>query len=235
MPDLSTRPFLVSGEGGRDLGQIPGVLADTGRSLVFVERWRRTDVVFAPELFAGLIILGDGNHWATSKRYERDRDWLGKALNARRPVLGICFGAQLLAAYLAGITSGRSLAKHPINDHVGKIAKVAVRGEGLADPVIEPLRWSPQAVMSHEDFFQEPAGAVGLAWSVDVASEHCEAFRVGPPEDVVYGLQFHPEPTLEMLQNDKWFDPVPNADRLQSVVITGRQVLEEWVKLATSR
>ena len=217
------------------MGQIPDVLADTGRSLVFVERWHRTDVFFAPEMFAGLIILGDGNYWATSNKYGRDREWLATALNARRPVLGICFGAQLLAACLAGIASGRSLAKHPNNDNVGKIAEIAVRGEGLADPVIEPLRRSPWVIMSHEDYFQEPVEAIGLAWSADAPVEHCEAFRVGPPEDAVYGLQFHPEPTLEMLQNDKWFDSVPDAGRLQPVAATGHQVLGAWVRLALAR
>jgi GMP synthase (glutamine-hydrolysing) len=227
-------PFLVSGVSRADIGQLEGVLAAAGRPFEFVERWGLTDVEFALERHAGLIILGDSRHWATSRKYQRERGWLVAALAHRRPVLGICFGAQLMAAHLAGITSGRSLAKPPNNDHVGKIAPVEVRGAGRNDPVVAPLRRAPLATMSHEDCFQVPPGTTGLAWSTDTTLEHCEAFRLGPPEDAVYGLQFHPEPTPEMLARG-WFKEVPDADTLSTVAATGNSILTEWVRLAVAR
>lgn len=232
MQTADTPPFLVSGVSRRDVGQIEDALAGAGRTFVFVERWGPTRLEFSPEAHAGLIILGDSCYWATSRRYQRDRSWLEAALASRRPVLGVCFGAQLLAAHLAGVTSGRSLVRAPNKDHVGKLAPVELRGEGQSDPVTAPLRDSPLAVMSHEDYFQEPPGATVLAWSIDAAHGHCEAFRVGPPAAAVYGVQFHPEPSEEMLRADGWFDQVPDAETLRRVTATGRGILEAWVRLA---
>lgn len=241
MPDRTALPFLVSGECRSDMGQLKDVLAAAGHPFDFVKRWPPPSIVFCKERFAGLIILGDSNHWATSKRYAHDRALLLAALNARRPVLGICFGAQLLAAHLAGITNGRSLARDPSQEHVGVLSSVAFRGEGMTDPVMEPLRQTPLAVMSHEDSFQAPAtgDGHGLAWSVNTASEHCEAFRVGPPGVAVYGLQFHPEPTLTMLQDTRqgrrWFATIPDLAVLRRVQETGWLILEIWVRLAVER
>jgi GMP synthase (glutamine-hydrolysing) len=199
-----------------------------------VERWGLAHAEFVPQRHAGLIILGDSKHWATSRKYQRERAWLALALARQRPVLGICFGAQLMAAHLAGITNGRALANPPNNDHVGKVAPVEVRGAGLKDPVVASLRRSPLTTMFHEDCFQLPPGTTGLAWSTDTALEHCEAFRIGPPEDAVYGVQFHPEPTPEMLSRG-WFKEVPDAFTLRTLTATGNSILAEWVRLAVGR
>src|SRR5262249_16969643 len=128
-----------------------------------------------------------------------------------------------------------SLAQSPNNDHVGKVVRVDVRDEGQTDPVTEPLLRSPLATMSHEDCFQTPPGATGLAWSTDTAQEHCEAFRVGPPTDVVYALRSHPEPTAQMLLQDGWFKEVPDAETLCAVTTTGQEILAAWVRLADGR
>ena len=227
-------PFLVSGEAETDMGLLRSVLSDYH----FVERWTATDVEFAPDNFAGLIILGDSsNYRATYRQFDQEREWLETALKTERPVLGICFGAQLLAAHQnRGQRAGGLKGLTP--KHLG-VCAVDVRGEGASDPVMEPLRRFRFVTMSHEDSFQNPHDAVALAWSAGAEAEHCEAFRVGPPEHAVYGLQFHPEPTLEMLQETRkgmrWFDEIPNTEQLARVVDTGRKVLEAWVRLAVTR
>lgn len=235
MPAPPGLPFLVSGESRRDVGQFADVLAEAGSHILFVERWNPTDVTFSPDDHAGLVILGDSRHWATSRKYQRDRDWLAAALAAGRPVLGICFGAQLLAAHLAGITNGRSLSINPNRDHVGKLIGVEVRGMGLEDPVISHLAKGAPVPQWHEDSFQLPPGAIGLAWSKELVSAHCEAFRVGDPEDAVYGAQFHPEPTAEMLRFDGWFTRPENTDDINSAVAAGRRLLVAWATLAVAR
>lgn len=238
MAESSKLSFLVSGECRGDMGQLEDVLNSAVQPFEFVKRWPPPGVEFDRERHCGLIILGDGNYWATSKKYAHDRALLAAALEAKRGVLGICFGAQLLVAHLSGITNGRSLGKPPCGDHGGNLAQVVFRGEGLTDPVMAALREHPLATMSHEDCFQAPV-VTGLAWSADSAVEHCEAFRVGPPTDAIYGLQFHPEPTLAMLQDVRdglrWFNPLPSTEKLSEVVVTGRRILEAWLKLAMNR
>src|SRR5205823_14422191 len=141
------------------------------------------------------------------------------------PVLGICFGAQLLAAYLARRTDGRSLSRNPSQDHVGKLVGLAVRGKGVSDQVVEHLVDGTPVTQWHEDSFQVPPGAIGLAWSKDAKIDHCEAFRVGEPENAVYGLQFHPEPTLDMLlkgeKDEPWFQKIPALTELDRAVAAG--------------
>ena len=94
--------------------------------------------------------------------------YLRAAHDARVPVLGLCFGAQALAAALGG-SVGR--AAHP---EIGWCHFDAV-DERFAGPFFE---W-------HEDAFTVPPGAEALARS----SAGPQAFRHG----LSVGVQFHPE------------------------------------------
>jgi GMP synthase-like glutamine amidotransferase len=231
-------PFLVSGCSESDVGQIAEILP--ARSRTFVPRWGpRPAVYFDPTKHGGLIILGDSNYWATNRNYERDRRWLAIALEYRRPVLGICYGAQLLAAYPNQQTNGRALSKDRTSEHCGVLTPVAVEGEGKTDPVVSHLTDGVPVTQFHKDAFQEPVGATALCWSKGHTYRHCEAFRVGSPEEAVYGLQFHPEPTIGMLQSQKgkerWFGTIPPLERLQRAVQAGEKALRAWVALAIAR
>src|SRR5437879_6272820 len=103
-------PFLVSGCSELEMGQIAEILPQQMR--VFAPRWarKRARIDFSPEKHVGLIILGDSKNWATSDLYQRERAWLATALKYGTPVLGICYGAQLLAAHLAGQFDGKPLS-----------------------------------------------------------------------------------------------------------------------------
>lgn len=229
-------PFLISGKSERDMGQIAEILPEQSR--VFVPRWgRKRAVTFSPEKHGALIILGDSKDWATSNRYWRDREWLETALEYGTPVLCICYGAQLLVAHLEGRFGGGPLSGSQTKDHYGVLAPVAVEGEGKTDPVVGHLAGGAPVTQYHTDFFQEPSGATALAWSKGHRYRHCEAFRVGGPEAAVYGLQFHPEPTLQMLQDEKderWFETIPPLAELQRVVKAGEEVLRAWIALAAA-
>ena len=112
-------------------------------------------------------------------------------------------------------------------------------GEGLNDPVLQALRDHPVVTVSHEDCFHGPNSACALAWSkCDGVKRHCEAFRVGEPEAAVYGFQFHPEPTLEMLKDERegwrWFEDIPDDTVLAPVVEAGGRVLRAWAEHAAS-
>jgi GMP synthase (glutamine-hydrolysing) len=116
---------------------------------------------------------------------ERLGRWLLAASHSV-PVLGVCFGHQLLAHALGG-----AVERHPRGPEVGTVG-VELTGAGRRDPLFAGLD-SPLAVQaSHEDHVAvAPPGAVILA-----LNEHdpVQAFAHGPR---LRGVQFHPEFDLE--------------------------------------
>lgn len=129
--------------------------------------------------------------------YEADRHpFLGEELALlierlalSRPVLGICLGAQLLAA--AG-GSEVFLGKNGLE--VG-VAPVRWTKEGQADPVLAGVRPRTTVAHWHQDTFKPVPGAALLA-STDRYSQ--QAFRLGDS----YGFQFHLELTAD--EFERW-------------------------------
>jgi GMP synthase-like glutamine amidotransferase len=106
------------------------------------------------------------------------------AVEAGTPFLGVCLGAQLLAASLgARVYSGRE-------PEVGVLA-VSLTDEGGRDPVFAPLPQEFATLQWHGDTFDLPDGSVLLASSPAYANQ---AFRIGG----AYGVQFHLEVTRSM-------------------------------------
>jgi GMP synthase (glutamine-hydrolysing) len=117
-------------------------------------------------------------------------------LQEEKPILGICLGAQLLAAALGS----------EVNPGVKEIGWVPVRKmpEAFKDPVLRRLPESFPALMWHGDHFALPKGAVHLL-STDQCA--CAGFRYGKK---AYGLVPH----LEM-----------NAAMVDEMVATSRKEL----------
>jgi|SRR5579885_84632 len=137
----------------------------------------------------GLIVMGGPMGVYEQDRYPHLKDELHlirSALDAARPVLGICLGSQLLAAAL-----GARVFKGPRKE----IGWYPVR---LSPAALEDRLWSGtahpfDALHWHGDVFELPAGAVSLASSELTAHQ---AFRYGPS---AYGLLFHLEMTAPMI------------------------------------
>ena len=110
-----------------------------------------------------------------------ERTLVGEVVAAGTPVLGVCFGGQLLAQVLGGEVS-RATRK-----------EIGWRAVDSADPVRLP---SGPWLVWHEDAFTAPPGSESLAWT-DVS---LQAFVSG----VHTGLQFHPEVTREIVGD--WVD-----------------------------
>jgi GMP synthase (glutamine-hydrolysing) len=101
------------------------------------------------------------------------------------PVLGVCLGAQIVAAALgAKVTrnpAGKEIGWHPVTLSEAALEDRLWRGVA---PTITPFHW-------HGDIFEVPTGAVSLASSEKTP---CQGFRYG---NSVYALQFHIEATPE--------------------------------------
>lgn len=136
-----------------------------------------------PHDFDLLIIMGG----PMNVDDERDFPWLAdekrlirQAIEAGKSVLGVCLGAQLIAA---------ALGARVYRNRFQEIGWLPVFGAGPEDgsafrfpPSLDVFHW-------HGDTFDLPSSAIHLA-----RSEACEnqAFQLG---DAVIGLQFHLETT----------------------------------------
>ena len=106
-----------------------------------------------------------------------ERELLARAVVGGTPVLGLCYGGQVLAAVLGG-----HVARAPVPE-------LGWREIETDDPGLVPagpwLEW-------HYDRFDLPPGATALARTADAL----QAFRHGPH----LGVQFHPEATVEIVE-----------------------------------
>jgi GMP synthase (glutamine-hydrolysing) len=115
-----------------------------------------------------------------------EKQWIAQAVRAGKPYLGVCLGAQLLAASLgAKVSTGPS-------PEVG-VLPVTLTAEGQADPVFSALEQDFLALQWHGDTFDVPSGGSRLGSS---AAYQNQAFRFGA---VAYAVQFHVEVTDHML------------------------------------
>lgn len=164
-----------------DLGVFADVLSEAGYAIVYRDAG---DADFlagdpcAPDL---LIVLGGPIGVYEDAIYPflvEERAFIARRLAARLPTLGLCLGAQLIAAALGA-----------------RVFPAGVKEIGFAPVVLTPAgeqgplrHLAGQAVLHwHGDTYDLPAGATHLA-----ATELCaqQAFALGP---AILGLQFHPE------------------------------------------
>jgi GMP synthase-like glutamine amidotransferase len=118
---------------------------------------------------------------------------LRAAVSAELPTLGVCLGAQLLAA-----AHGGRVQPDPDSQEFGA-QLVAKRAAAGTDPLFSAVPITPDVIQWHFDSItQLPPGAIQLA-----SSPVCEnqAFRVGR---LAWGIQFHIETTSELVR--QWLD-----------------------------
>lgn len=144
-------------------------------------------------IFGGPMSANDADAWL-----RREVNWIAVPLEEKKPFLGICLGAQMLARHL-----GHRVRPHPQG-------RVEV-GYYPIEPTEQGKRICecpfPRHVYQwHREGFDLPRGATLLAKGQDFAAQ---AFRYGP---AAFGLQFHPEVTFAVMC--RWM--VFNAERMAS-------------------
>lgn len=171
-------------------GHLAAVAQSRGVSLRVVRPDRGEKVPEDAGGAAALVVLGGPMAAWEIEKFPFLQDevaMMGRATAAGTPTLGICLGAQLLA-HSAGARNFKG--NFP---EVGWTA-VDLTDDGKADPLFAGL--PPQFKMFewHFDHFDLPTGAVQLA-SARLYPNQAYRLREG-----VYGLQFHPEKTAELIE-----------------------------------
>ena len=141
--------------------------------------------------FDGLIILGGTMNACQDKEFPH----LGQAVEliqrfhqAGKPVLGICLGAQLIARACGG-----RVYPAPVPE-LGFTRVYTVNG-GEHDPLLRECPPELHIMQWHFDTFDLPAGAELLMSSQDCQNQ---CYRIG---DNIYGVQFHPEITPDIVRH----------------------------------
>jgi GMP synthase (glutamine-hydrolysing) len=194
----------------------------------YVDLFQEDSPLPALDVVGGLIFLGGPMSANDDLAYlRREIAIIERAVARKKPVLGVCLGAQLIA---------KALGARVYPNRVKEIGWFPVTWTEAAyqDCLFAGLRGSDTVFHWHGETFDLPVGATRLA-----ESEACQnqAFRFGIG---VYGLQFHLEVTPEMIA--EWcaadaqcgdarelaapVDPRHNAARLQelSSLIFGRWI-----------
>lgn len=154
-----------------------------------------------PSAYSALVVLGGGMGALDDLEYpwlSGVRALLSRAVSRRMPVLGVCLGAQLLAA----ATGGR-VGQVRNGPEVGTLL-VAKRDAAVEDLLLGPLPLTPDVLQFHRDEVSSlPPSANLLA-----TSPKCEnqTFRVG---DWAYGLQFHIETSTNTVL--EWAQDMPEV------------------------
>jgi GMP synthase (glutamine-hydrolysing) len=136
-----------------------------------------------PGSLAAVVLTGSSAMVSEREAWsERTAEWLRGAVAGGTPVLGICYGHQLLAHALGG-----RVGRNPRGREIGTVwveALPAARDDALLGEL--PVR-CPVQVTHVESVLELPPGATLLAAS---EGDPHQAFAVGPR---AWGVQFHPE------------------------------------------
>jgi GMP synthase-like glutamine amidotransferase len=171
-------------------GLFESVIDDRGDTLV---RWLiPTRTAPAPPTdFDAVIVFGGAAHPDQDAEHPWlpvEAEFLGAALEAGVPMLGVCLGSQLIAR-AAGAWVGPAEYSE-VGWHT-----VDLNEAGTRDSVVGVLPAHFDAFQWHHYTFELPDGATLLGESAAAP----QAYRIG---DCVWGVQFHPEVTRVMV--DHW-------------------------------
>jgi len=170
----------------------------------------------APDAYDGVVCLGGHMGAGDDEEYPwlaGLRDLLAGAVRSGVPTLGICLGAQLLAAGTggrvetgdAGPEAGASL--------------VAKKDAAWNDPLFAELPLMPDVMHFHTDVITRlPGGAVLLASNPKYPNQAFRLHRSG------YGIQFHIETTPQVVRH--WADTSPEVAATRPALVFDTATLE---------
>jgi len=193
------RPLLfVRADAFETFGVGPEAVAASGSDLRI---WEAIGGEPAPSLddVGGLVLFGSSynvEHADEQPFIHALRDVTLDALDRGTPVLGICFGAQILAWSL-----GSPILKAPVRE-VGYVP-IRPTAAGEKDPVLGHYAEGDLVFQWHMDTFELPRDAELLATGTDVTNQ---AYRIG---ETTWATQFHFE--IDRPEIDLWVGEVEDS------------------------
>lgn len=154
--------------------------------------WDAQRQLTAPALdnLTGIVITGSHSMVSDAEPWsEALKPWLQEALASDIPMLGVCYGHQLMAAAFGGISD-----YHPAGRESGTHT-VRLTQAGQQDPLFRQLPKRFAAHLTHaQSVMQAPHGSTVLAHNSHDAHQ---ALRYGPRQ---WSVQFHPEFTTPVMR-----------------------------------
>lgn len=204
----------------------PGVFLDPlGASGAEIDTWCPAEAVEPPaaaETYGAILSFGGDAHPPQHEHYPwlaAEKRFLASALKARRPMLGVCLGAELIAE--AEGTATRRATRPEIGWYGVKLTAA-----GASDPVLGPIGPRFQALEWHSFEIVLPSRATALA-----RSDSClQAYRIGGH---AWGIQFHAEVTGDDFQ--EWLDTymtdedaVENSIDVDAIAAISESRMDAW-------
>lgn len=184
----STMPSLSTHRGDFE----DWVLAGTAmqRENVIIVDPRRGEALPALDRISGAILTG--SHATVTEHAgwsEQAADWLRRAVLKGLPILGICYGHQLLAYALGG-----EVGKNPLGSEFGTVT-AQLKRTARTDWLLGGFGETIKVQTSHsESVLKLPPDARVLA------SSHMDPHLAFVVRENVWGLQFHPEFDVEVVR-----------------------------------
>jgi GMP synthase (glutamine-hydrolysing) len=186
----------------------PGVFLDSIREAgAELHSWRFADEGppwCDPRDYDAVLTFGGAMHPDEQAQHPwlaEEKALLAELIERRVPLLGVCLGAQLVAA------AAGALVRRAPEPEIGWY-EVELTGNARRDPLIGTMAARFDALEWHSYEFRLPPGAIALAQSAACL----QAYRVG---EMAWGIQFHAEVT--MADFNSWlahYSSDPDAVRL---------------------
>ncbi len=148
-----------------------------------------------PEELAGIIITGspamvtEGHEWCI-----KTQNWIKQFIHTEIPILGVCYGHQLLAKVLGGTVewnpNGREIGQ------VDLLTTANARDDKLLGKLVDDLSVPIKLQATHQQAVTFLPSDVILLGQTKLDSHHCFCYK-----NHVWGLQFHPEFTPEIIKD----------------------------------
>ena len=142
---------------------------------------------------AGAVIFGGPMSANDTDAFiKTETDWIAVALQEKKPFLGVCLGAQMMARQL-----GARVYEHPEKHVEIGYYEIHPTPHGL-----EFGNWPSRVYQWHREGFDLPSGAMQLATSQSAFSNQAMVYGAA------VGVQFHPEITYAMV--NRWSSSNPH-------------------------
>jgi GMP synthase (glutamine-hydrolysing) len=131
------------------------------------------------------------------------------------PTLGVCLGHQLIA-----VAYGGTVDRNPRGRQIG-VLDIGWTRKAATDPLLSGLATPRRAIQWNEDLVLAPPPGASLLAATEIGE--VQAMRFAP---TVWGVQWHPEATLEMIRSWAANEPGPRADAGLAAVQDAQAELE---------